>query len=47
MSYKQTALSKGMVYTVSDVPPPLTGAILGFQHFMTMLGATALSTCRF
>jgi len=42
MSYKQTALSKGMVYTVSDVPPPLTGAILGFQHFMTMLGATAL-----
>lgn len=31
-----------MAYTVSEVPPTGLGIILGFQHFLTMLGATAL-----
>ncbi|EOD37281.1 hypothetical protein EMIHUDRAFT_225733 [Emiliania huxleyi CCMP1516] len=31
-----------MLYTVSDVPPAYLGVILGFQHYLTMLGATAL-----
>jgi len=42
MSFRETALAKGMQYTVSDVPNPFVGILLGFQHFLTMLGATAL-----
>ena len=43
VNYKQAALDGGMLYTVSDVPPPGLGLILGFQHFLTMMGATAVS----
>jgi hypothetical protein len=42
MTYKSDALKAGMLYTVSDVPSAPLGILLGFQHFLTMLGATAL-----
>ena len=35
-THRQTALDKGMLYTVSDVPSAPLGLALGFQHFMTM-----------
>ena len=40
--YRETALSKGMHYTVSDVPPPGLGILFGLQHFLVMMGATTL-----
>ena len=42
MSHRQKMLDKGLLYSVADVPPPCLGLILGFQHFMVMLGATSL-----
>lgn len=41
-NHKKEALERGMLYTVSDVPPAPMGVMLGFQHFLTMLGATAV-----
>ena len=41
-SYRDKALAKGMLFTVSDVPKPAMGLVLGFQHFLVMLGATSL-----
>lgn len=40
--FKEKAKEGGMLYTAADVPPPLLGLILGWQHYLTMLGATAL-----
>ena len=41
-TYKETAKNGGVLYTVSEVPPAPVGVFLGFQHYLTMLGATAL-----
>ena len=29
-----------LIYGVDDVPPPLETALLGFQHYLTMMGST-------
>lgn len=42
VDYKAEAKKGGMLYTVSDVPSPTMGILLGFQHFLTMMGATAV-----
>ena len=37
------AKANGLRYGVSDVPPLGLSIVLGFQHYLTMLGATFLS----
>ena len=29
-----------LIYGIDDVPPPAAAGILGFQHYLTMFGAT-------
>ena len=41
-SYEALAKENGMRYTLSDVPPLSVSILLGFQHYLTMLGATVL-----
>ena len=39
----EKAKANGLRYGVSDVPPLGLSIVLGFQHYLTMLGATFLS----
>lgn len=43
LTYKQKAIAAGRNFTVTDVPPLGTSILLGFQHYLTMLGATVSS----
>ena len=42
LSYREKAKARGINYTVTDVPPVGLSILLGFQHYLTMLGATVL-----
>ena len=33
-------MSRRLIYGIDDIPPPLEGVSLGFQHYLTMFGST-------